>query len=62
MLCSQEKILQTLLRFETSEDEALSAQAREALALVGHVNPVKGPGIRILSIDGGGTRYDFIFI
>lgn len=55
-LATKEKVMPTLLRFEAGEDEALAAQAREALALVGHVKPVKGPGIRILSIDGGGTR------
>ncbi|XP_060526981.1 calcium-independent phospholipase A2-gamma-like [Cylas formicarius] len=29
---------------------------KEALALLGHADPVRGKGIRILSIDGGGTR------
>ncbi|XP_054902415.1 calcium-independent phospholipase A2-gamma-like isoform X2 [Poeciliopsis prolifica] len=34
----------------------LQASVREALALIGYVEPVKGQGIRVLSIDGGGTR------
>ena len=36
-----------------------------ALGLIGHVDPVKGKGVRILSLDGGGTRYEhllFIFL
>ena len=32
-------------------------EAREALALMGHQDPVRGKGIRVLSIDGGGVRY-----
>lgn len=37
-------------------DEVLVAKARQALALLGHAEPPQSPGIRILSIDGGGTR------
>uniref|UniRef100_A0A3B5KDC6 Patatin like phospholipase domain containing 8 n=1 Tax=Takifugu rubripes TaxID=31033 RepID=A0A3B5KDC6_TAKRU len=37
-------------------DLPLRAAVREALALVGYTDPVKGRGIRILAIDGGGTR------
>jgi len=37
-------------------DQALKGQIHECLALLGHVPKVKGRGIRLLSIDGGGTR------
>lgn len=46
-----------LLRLRQANDPSLKAAVREALTLVGYVDPVKGRGIRILSIDGGGTRY-----
>ncbi|KAG7472626.1 hypothetical protein MATL_G00110790 [Megalops atlanticus] len=36
--------------------QELQGAIREALALIGYVDSVKGRGIRILSIDGGGTR------
>ena len=45
-----------LLRLHTSSDDATRDLAREALALVGHVEPVAHRGIRILSLDGGGTK------
>lgn len=38
-------------------DQKLQAAIRETLALIGYVDPLKGWGIRVLSIDGGGTRY-----
>jgi len=39
-----------------ARDVKLQAAVRQALALVGYNDPVKGRGIRVLSIDGGGTR------
>ncbi|KFM69315.1 Calcium-independent phospholipase A2-gamma, partial [Stegodyphus mimosarum] len=39
-----------------SSDNAVRAQARCTLSLVGYNESPKGHGIRILSIDGGGTR------
>lgn len=38
------------------QDETLSGKARQTLALIGHAEPPNSPGIRVLSIDGGGTR------
>ncbi|XP_057588289.1 calcium-independent phospholipase A2-gamma isoform X2 [Hippopotamus amphibius kiboko] len=52
----KEKIIPYLLRLRQIKDETLQAAVREILALIGYVDPVKGRGIRILSIDGGGTR------
>uniref|UniRef100_A0A146ZMH3 Calcium-independent phospholipase A2-gamma n=1 Tax=Fundulus heteroclitus TaxID=8078 RepID=A0A146ZMH3_FUNHE len=51
-----EKVIPRLLRLEQANDPGLMAAVREALALVGYHKPVKGRGIRILSIDGGGLR------
>ncbi|KAG9339725.1 hypothetical protein JZ751_023372 [Albula glossodonta] len=54
----QEKTVLVLLgqrRFHRDNQELQDA-IREALALIGYVDSVKGRGIRILSIDGGGTR------
>lgn len=55
---SQEKAAVTLLRLRRTyrRDQRLQAALREAFALIGFVDPVKGRGIRVLSIDGGGTR------
>ncbi|XP_039103136.1 calcium-independent phospholipase A2-gamma isoform X2 [Hyaena hyaena] len=52
----KEKVIPYLLRLRQIKDETLQAAVREILALIGYVDPVKGRGIRILSIDGGGTR------
>ncbi|XP_035379457.1 calcium-independent phospholipase A2-gamma [Electrophorus electricus] len=51
-----EKVIPYLLRLRQSQDPNLQAAVRLALALVGYTDPVKGRGIRVLSIDGGGTR------
>ncbi|MEQ2195150.1 hypothetical protein XENOCAPTIV_008174, partial [Xenoophorus captivus] len=45
-----------LLEFPETRGVAVKAAVRETLALVGYADPVKGRGIRILAIDGGGTR------
>ncbi|RWS06369.1 calcium-independent phospholipase A2-gamma-like protein [Dinothrombium tinctorium] len=39
-----------------SPDKTVANYARQALAMLGHCGPPKGDGIRILSIDGGGSR------
>ncbi|XP_047452867.1 calcium-independent phospholipase A2-gamma-like [Mugil cephalus] len=52
----KEKVIPCLLRLKQANDPGLRAAVREALALVGYQKPVKGRGIRILTIDGGGLR------
>ncbi|XP_056338364.1 calcium-independent phospholipase A2-gamma [Oenanthe melanoleuca] len=52
----KEKLIPCLLRLRQANDESLQAAVRETLALIGYTDPVKGWGVRILSIDGGGTR------
>ncbi|KAG9490209.1 calcium-independent phospholipase A2-gamma [Eleutherodactylus coqui] len=52
----KEKAIPYLLRLRQAHDETLRASVREALALIGYNDPVKGRGIRVLTIDGGGTR------
>uniref|UniRef100_A0A8C5P9U2 Patatin like phospholipase domain containing 8 n=1 Tax=Leptobrachium leishanense TaxID=445787 RepID=A0A8C5P9U2_9ANUR len=52
----KERVIPCLLRLRQAQDETLQAVVREALALVGYNDPVKGRGIRVLTIDGGGTR------
>ncbi|XP_011491970.1 calcium-independent phospholipase A2-gamma isoform X1 [Oryzias latipes] len=54
----QEKATVTLLRHRRTykQDERLQAALRETCALIGLVDPLQSYGIRVLSIDGGGTR------
>ncbi|XP_074536670.1 calcium-independent phospholipase A2-gamma-like [Halichoeres trimaculatus] len=54
----QEKSAVTLLRKRRTyrDDPELQSALRETMALMGYLDPVKGRGIRVLSIDGGGTR------
>uniref|UniRef100_A0A667YIE5 Calcium-independent phospholipase A2-gamma-like n=1 Tax=Myripristis murdjan TaxID=586833 RepID=A0A667YIE5_9TELE len=52
----KESVLPCLLRLRQARDLPLQAAVREALALVGYTDPVRGRGIRVLAIDGGGTR------
>ncbi len=41
---------------EESKDKSVQKQAKIALSILGWTDAVSGNGIRILSIDGGGTR------
>ncbi|KAM9344308.1 calcium-independent phospholipase A2-gamma-like [Pholidichthys leucotaenia] len=54
----KEKTAVTLLKQRRTycHHNELQAALRETLSLIGYVDPVKGRGIRVLSIDGGGTR------
>ncbi|XP_056137548.1 calcium-independent phospholipase A2-gamma-like isoform X2 [Lampris incognitus] len=52
----KEKAIPCLLRLRQASDPGLRAAVREALTLVGYHDPVKGRGVRVLSIDGGGLR------
>nr|XP_033815023.1 calcium-independent phospholipase A2-gamma [Geotrypetes seraphini]XP_033815024.1 calcium-independent phospholipase A2-gamma [Geotrypetes seraphini]XP_033815025.1 calcium-independent phospholipase A2-gamma [Geotrypetes seraphini]XP_033815026.1 calcium-independent phospholipase A2-gamma [Geotrypetes seraphini] len=52
----KEKAIPYLLTLKQTNDDELQAAIREALALIGYTDPVKGRGIRLLSLDGGGTR------
>ncbi|XP_017261729.1 calcium-independent phospholipase A2-gamma isoform X2 [Kryptolebias marmoratus] len=52
----KDQVIPCLLRLKQANDPSLRAAVREALALVGYQKPVRGRGIRILSIDGGGLR------
>ncbi|XP_026524900.1 calcium-independent phospholipase A2-gamma isoform X2 [Notechis scutatus] len=55
-IIAKENVIPCLLKLRQTKDEALQAAVREALAVIGYTDRVKGWGIRILSIDGGGTR------
>lgn len=49
--------MNVLLRVRNeTHDEPTIALSREILTTLGYVDPVPGPGIRVLSIDGGGIR------
>ncbi|NWX46067.1 PLPL8 phospholipase, partial [Steatornis caripensis] len=52
----KEKLIPCLLRLRQANDDSLQAAVRETLAIIGYTDPVKGWGIRVLTIDGGGTR------
>ncbi|NXG69266.1 PLPL8 phospholipase, partial [Baryphthengus martii] len=52
----KERLIPCLLRLRQANDESLQAAVRETLAIIGYTDPVKGWGVRVLTIDGGGTR------
>ena len=50
-----------LIEFSKCGATEFERQARMALSLVGHAPPYSGRGLRILSVDGGGTRLANVF-
>ncbi|KAL8566256.1 hypothetical protein ACOMHN_046757 [Nucella lapillus] len=52
----QFKAVPLLLRLMQSGNQEMGEEILEALALLGYNAPVRGRGIRILCLDGGGTR------
>ena len=52
----RDNALSSLLIIRQKSNKEVQNEARKSLALLGWVDPVKGQGIRILSIDGGGSR------
>ncbi|XP_043285174.1 calcium-independent phospholipase A2-gamma-like isoform X2 [Venturia canescens] len=53
----KEGAIAVLLKARTkTKDPQITGSIREALAVMGHVDPLPGRGIRILTIDGGGIR------
>lgn len=52
----REKAISTLLDIRKKGNKEVCKEAQKALVLLGWVDPVKGTGIKVLSIDGGGSR------
>ncbi|XP_052780751.1 calcium-independent phospholipase A2-gamma-like isoform X2 [Mya arenaria] len=56
-IAAQHGVLRVLMKMrESSESPELVGRANETLALIGHVNPPRGRGMKMISFDGGGTR------
>uniref|UniRef100_A0A6G1SLS6 Calcium-independent phospholipase A2-gamma n=1 Tax=Aceria tosichella TaxID=561515 RepID=A0A6G1SLS6_9ACAR len=45
-----------LVGLSKDADESLASKVRQTLSLIGHAEPPPAPGVRVLSLDGGGTR------
>lgn len=52
----REQAISTLLEIRKTGNKEVRKEAQKALALLGWVDPVKGRGIKVLAIDGGGSR------
>lgn len=52
-------VVSKLVKLQECGLEEVEQQARLSLSLLGYVPTYSGRGLRILSIDGGGTRYSF---
>ena len=52
----REQAISTLLEIRKKGNKEVRKESQKALALLGWVDPVKGRGIKVLSIDGGGSR------
>ena len=52
----REQAIGTLLDIRKKGNKEVRKETQKSLALLGWVDPVKGRGIKVLSIDGGGSR------
>lgn len=52
----REQVISTLLEIRKKGNKEVRKESQKALAQLGWVDPVKGRGIKVLSIDGGGSR------
>lgn len=52
----REQVTSTLLEIRKRGNKEVRKESQKALALLGWADPVKGRGIKVLSIDGGGSR------
>ena len=52
----REQAISTLLEIRKKGNKEVHKESQKALTLLGWVDPVKGKGIKVLSIDGGGSR------
>lgn len=52
----REEAISFLLNVRKKGNKEVRKETQKALALLGLVDPVKGRGIKVLSIDGGGSR------
>ena len=52
----RENAISVLLRIRRNGNCEVRREVQKSLALLGWVDPVKGRGVRVLSIDGGGSR------
>ena len=53
----RENAISALRGIRKKGNKEVRKEAHKALTLLGWVDPVKGRGVRVLSIDGGGSRY-----
>ena len=56
VLYLQENIIPILLNMRNHSNRFIQQQSNQALALLGYITPVRDRGVKILSLDGGGTR------
>jgi hypothetical protein len=59
----KENAIQKVLRLRhLSHNEVIESHSMQVLSLLGHCDPPKGTGIKILSIDGGGIATNFYIL
>ena len=57
-LFQSSRVVSSLIKLKETGPREIQQQSNMVLSLLGCPPPYKGRGLRILSIDGGGTRYE----